>query len=392
MVDIEVYDDKRHCYGCSACRNSCPLNAILMQEDEEGFLYPVINQELCSSCGRCRSVCPIYHSHTGAGTFKQKVYAVSHQDDKVRAASTSGGVFTALSDFILDKGGVVYGAVLDETLKVCHVRAESREMRDRIRGSKYVQSDMKDLFRLIQADLSLGKPVLFTGTPCQNAGLAGYLRGTDTADLMLCDIVCHGVPSPLLWKEYTYYVKEKSKVNIKAHSFRIKTKGWHAMCSCNEYENGKKDCRSVLSQVHLNLFLSNLVLRPSCYQCGFSSFQRCSDITIADFWGIERTQPEFDDNKGVSLVLINTEKGKLFFGNLEGRLNIRESTAAACLQHNLEAPTPLPPYREAFWRDYHSHGYSYIAEKYGGNTRSMHFRNFLHNRKNMLAGLFKQKP
>ena len=358
-----------------------------MQTDEEGFLYPKVNEALCISCGRCKTVCPIYQKPCYDNTFNQKVYAVKHLCDKVRAASTSGGVFTALSDYILKNGGVVYGAASDEALMVSHIRAETMDRRDKMRGSKYVQSEIKDSFRSIKADLALNKLVLFTGTPCQNAGLIGYLKGTDLTKLILCDIVCHGVPSALMWQEYITFVKEVQKAQIKSHSFRVKTKGWHTMCSCNEYENGKKDYHSMLSQLNMNLFLSDLLLRPSCYSCRFSSFKRCSDITIADFWGIERTQPEFDDNKGVSLVLVNTEKGNNLFNQLQQILLIKESTKADCLQRNLETPAPLPPAREAFWKDYHTFGYRYIAKRYGGYTIDKRIRQSLQNYKQLLKSI-----
>lgn len=368
MKQIEVYDHKNNCYGCNACRNICPVKAITTQSDEEGFHYPIIDPIICIKCGRCKSVCPIYPIGNENNHYQQQVYAVKHKDEAMRYASTSGGMFTAVSDFILEMGGAVYGVTFDETLRVCHQRAITREKRDEMRGSKYVQSDLGDVFKYIKEDLTDGKRVLFTGTPCQITGLKKYLVGTDDTNLILCDIVCHGVPSNLMWHEYIKFIEKTCKTPLKTHYFRTKIDGWHRKSSVNIFFNKKEDSESILSEVYERLFYSDLLLRPCCYNCKYASLKRYSDITMGDFWGIERSLPEFDDNRGVSLVLINTQKGHDLFTALLGNLIVKESSTADCLQHNLMHPTVLPFQRDQFWKEYSEYGYEFVIKKYAGFT------------------------
>ncbi len=373
-----VYDLKNHCYGCGACKNICPTIAIHMEEDEEGFLYPNVNKSKCIDCGRCQAVCPIDKLDNQSGDYGQEIYGIKHKKEGIRMTSSSGGMFTAISDYILERGGTVYGAAYDDSLNICHQRALTSEARDRMRGSKYVQSNMGEVHKLIRSDLKEGKQVLFTGTPCQADGLKYYLGDLDTSGLILCDLVCHGVPSNLMWKEYKQLIN-KRKGELKTHYFRTKEYGWHNMRSMNVLMNGKEDDKSILSQVHMSLFLTNLLLRPCCYTCKYSSFRRVADITIADFWGVERSMKEFDDNKGISLVLINSQKGKELFLSVENKLLFRESESSLCRQRNLEQPTGKPVLREDFWKDYYEHGYEYIAKKYVGCTLKNQLKESIHN-------------
>lgn len=336
-----------------------------MQPDSEGFLYPRVNATLCIGCGSCRVVCP-YHYNFVPSSFRQKIYAVKHRDEEIRAKSTSGGLFTAISDYILENGGVVYGSAFDGNLSVCHIRAQDFEERDRMRGSKYVQSEIGYLFQAIKKDLSEGRRVLFTGTPCQCAGLSRYLGKEDKENLLLCDIICHGVPSGLLWEDYKSFVSHKRRQTLKIHYFRTKLNGWHSMTSRNIFENGTQDYGSCLSQIHMNLFLKNYTLRPCCYFCRFSSRLRYSDITLGDYWGIEQVMPEFDDNKGISQAMINTVKGEELFRAIRDRLLVEEINTTGSSQHNLQLPSIYPENREDFWRDYKRKGYPYVARKYAG--------------------------
>lgn len=365
---MKVYDSRYHCYGCNSCYSACPTKAITMQLGKEGFLYPTVNQNLCCGCQRCKEVCPIHHSPLQQAAFEQVIYAVKHKDEVIRSNSTSGGMFTALSDYILEMGGIVYGAILDDTLRVCHSRATTKEERDRMRGSKYVQSDIGDTFLDVKKDLEDGKQVLFTGTPCQVEGLKNYLKRTDTAQLILCDIICHGVPSNQIWQEYVRFTEKKQRSPLKYHNFRTKHNGWHSVTARNVFLNAE-DSESLSSQLFSYLFQKDLILRPCCYSCRFSSLSRVSDITIGDFWGIDKIYPEFDDNKGVSLVLINTFRGNAVFQSIKEVLEVRESKKEDCLQHNLMRPTPLPENRGRFWRAYLSHGFLYATRKYAGYSR-----------------------
>ncbi|MDF2842319.1 MAG: 4Fe-4S ferredoxin, iron-sulfur binding domain protein [Herbinix sp.] len=371
---MEVYNQKQNCYGCMACVNVCPTNAIETYADKEGFLYPQVHEEQCIHCDRCRVVCPITKDIVVEEDFNQRIYAVKHLEESLRLKSTSGGMFLALSDAILEQGGVVYGAVLDESLTVVHTRATNKEERDSMIGSKYVQSNLSDIFSWLEADLKRNTTILFTGTPCQIAAIKAFSRGKNTSNLILCDIVCHGVASPLMWKEYISFQEKKKKSKLKYHYFRTKINGWHSMTSKNVYENGQQDHESLRSQLHMNLFLSDLILRPCCYTCKYSSMKRGSDITIGDYWGVENTLPTFDDNQGISLVLINTEKGNELFQKVTNKLKYIDRDASDCLQRNLMEPSKCPTNREAFWKDYLENGYVFILKKYAGYGRSLRIK------------------
>ena len=222
-----LYERKEECCGCTACMSICPKQAITMISDEEGFLYPSINQELCIECDLCKQVCPFSDNYRTSGNYDQPlVYAAKHKDDKVRMNSSSGGMFTAISDYILDNDGVIYGAAFDENLVVRHQKAETAEDRNKFRGSKYVQSNLNGIFGDIKNELKKGRTVLFTGTPCQNAGLRAFLNKSYD-NLYLCDIVCHGTPSPLMFENYIKYCERKNKSSIKEYYCRFKGKGWH---------------------------------------------------------------------------------------------------------------------------------------------------------------------
>ncbi len=344
-----------------------------MISDEEGFLYPQINQKLCTDCNLCREICAFSNGcDTSTNLNTPDIYAVKHKDDGVRMTSTSGGFFTAISDYILDKGGLVAGVAFDENMNAVHQIAITKKERDKFKGSKYVQSHLGDIYIEIRNHLEQQKFVLFTGTPCQNAGLKNYLIGFNTRRLYLCDIVCYGTPSPLLWNEHIKHLEGFEKSKIVQYQCRSKIKGWHEHCEMVTYENGKRDYKSIFSQKHKVLFYSRNILRPSCHQCKYTNLQRVSDITMADFWGIQNCMPDFDDNKGVSLVLVNTTKGQELFGNIKGELIYRESNVKDCLQPHLQYPVKRSAQREQFWNDYHSKGYEYIVKKYAGhNLKSM---------------------
>lgn len=361
-----VFDKKNNCCGCTACKYICPADAIEMMPDREGFLYPEINQELCIDCGLCRKVCAFQNGYDRSDNIQfPGVYAVKHKNEDVRISSTSGGAFTAISDHILENGGVVFGVAFDDNMNVMHMAAKSKSERNKFKGSKYVQSNLNDVYKKTAQLITEGVQVLFTGTPCQTAGLKHFLAKMDTKNLVLCDIVCHGVPSPLMWREHIKHIQKKRNSKVASYYCRHKVNGWHTHTEVIIFENGKKEYKSVLSQIHKRLFYSNNILRPACYNCRYTNFERPSDITIADFWGIEKIMPEIDDNKGVSLVLVNTEKGKQIFNSLN-TVYKWESNVDDCLQPNLIAPTKKPFSREQFWQDYYQNGFEFVAKKYAG--------------------------
>lgn len=292
-----------------------------------------------------------------------KVYAAKNKDESVIASSRSGGIFTALSDKILEKNGVVYGCILTEDFRAVHVRAKDTWTRDLMRGSKYVQSKMGDTYSNVEADLKAGREVLFTGTSCQVAGLQGYL-GKEYANLLCVDIVCHGVPSPAVLEKYLLWQERINQKRILAVDFRNKREfGWHAHIETLTMEGGEK----INSRVFRNLFYGHNILRPSCYECPYKSILHPGDITIADYWGIEKAAPVFDDDKGVSLVLINNDKGSTIWQAVRNNVNLLSTKIEDSMQPPLKAPFPRPKERDSFWRDFYSKDMDYIVKKYGGD-------------------------
>lgn len=288
-----------------------------------------------------------------------QVYAVKHKDGEIRANSRSGGIFTAISDQFLD-GGAVYGCVLNDDLMVRHVRTESKSARDKMRGSKYVQSRMGDCFKQVKEDLDNGKKVLFSGTSCQVSGLRCFLQ-KEYDNLFCLDIVCHGVPSPKVWMDYLKWWEQK-KGKIDTVDFRNKKRyGWADHVESIYFASG----RSKDSRIFTTLFYGHNCLRPSCYECPYKQLSHPGDITIADYWGIGKAAPGFSDNKGVSLVLVNSEKGAKAFDLAKESLIWKETRIEDSMQPPLKGPFKKPESREQFWNDYKRLGFQKIAEKYG---------------------------
>jgi coenzyme F420-reducing hydrogenase beta subunit len=363
---ISVFNKKEDCCGCTACKHICPTHAIEVVSDEEGFLYPEINQKFCVNCGLCKEVCAFQKGYDISTNFKPpEVYAAKHKKEDIRMSSTSGGAFTAISDFILENEGVIFGVAFDENMDVIHRAAKTSNERNMFRGSKYVQSDLKDVYKEIKKLLNEGRQVFFTGTPCQTAGLKSFLAKDNTEKLILCDIVCHGVPSPLMWREHIKHLEAKNRNKILVYNFRDKLIGWRGANVTIKFADRMYKNNS-LARTYTNLYFSHNILRPACHSCKYTNMVRPSDITIADFWGIEKHMPKFDDYKGISLVLVNSTKGKKIFQNIEKDLILRESNEKDCLQPQLREPSKPSPNREKFWKEYKAYGYDYVIKKYGG--------------------------
>ena len=364
---MRVFEAKERCSGCSACMHICPVSAIEMKPDEEGFLYPEIDETSCICCGLCQKICPFNVDYEKEeNLIEPLIYAAKHVEENVREGSTSGGVFTALSDYVLKNGGLVCGARFDENFKVCHAVAESIEERDSMRGSKYVQSELGDVFPEIKNALNAGRKVLFTGTPCQNAGLNAFLKGGRYPDLLLCDLVCHGTPSPIIWEAFVKLLEKKTNKKLVSFNFRNKSLGWHKIWAKAFFEDGLPASDTILVNAFNKIFFQHLALRPSCHACPYTNLVRPSDITIADFWGIEKHKPDFDDNKGVSLVLLNTQKGKMVFEKIQNDLVYQISSVEECLlpQVHLKEPASISPNREVFWDEFYTYGIEYVVHKY----------------------------
>ena len=329
MVDV----CKKECYGCAACADACHKGAISMKKDSLGFLHPYVERDLCVGCGCCSEVCIIGKEPEMKRPLS--VHALRLEDKKSMAASQSGGAFVALSDAVLEKEGVVYGAGFGEAFCVRHSRAETPATRDYFRGSKYVQSDMRGIYREIVHDLINGRLVLFSGTPCQCAAVLRYTAGVSKGKLLTIDLICHGVASPKIFHDYLKYLEKKHNGKITKIKFRDQEFGWQSHRESFTFDNGKKVSPEVV--VYKDHFL-----RESCYTCRFCSINRVSDITIGDFWGIEKTNSEFaSDGKGCSIVMCNTTKGKELLQMSAHDCDILDiDSSADYLQMNLTRPTP----------------------------------------------------
>lgn len=338
--------DKKNCCGCTACVQRCPKQCIRLEEDTEGFLYPKVDEETCIKCGLCEKVCPILNQADKLPV--QEVLAVKNPDEGERMNSSSGGVFLPLAREVIAKGGVVFGAVYDEHWEVHHVFAEKIEDVYPMMGSKYLQSRIDNCYKEAEQFLKQGREVLFVGSPCQIAGLRTFLRNKEYPNLLAVDFLCHGVPSPGVWRRYLaeIYSSNALKEHCRRHAatgkntvlllslnakspigdikFRDKCEsGWKKYRFVVRSKSASKaDQNTVLSSdIHymnpfMKGFLSDIYLRPSCYACKCKNGVNHSDMTIADFWGINQIAPEFDDDKGVGLVLLNTKKGEEYFSRL----------------------------------------------------------------------------
>ena len=310
-------------------------------------------------------------SENKIGKYKKPfTFAVKHRNEDTRMASRSGGIFTALSDKVLSEGGVVYGCVMENNFVAVHTRAEDQRERDRMRESKYIQSDLRDTFKLVKADLDAGMNVLFSGTSCQAAGLKSVL-GKEYRNLLIVDIVCHGVPSPYVWGEYLKWQEKKNGSEVLSVEFRNKRDfGWNTHIESLYLKNGKQ----VNSSVFKTMFYGHTILRPSCYKCPYKDIIHPGDITIADYWGIQNAAPAFDDNKGVSLVLVNNDKGKESFDAVSDQIEFIETRLEDSMQPPLIAPFPRPANREAFWRDLREKEFSQVVDTYGTISKKVLFK------------------
>lgn len=369
--------EQRLCTGCRACCQVCPQNAIEMSENEEGFLYPSINNDICNNCGLCERTCPVNSAAGNCGSAADgrssgnrklqgspfnKAYACYSGDENIRAKSSSGGVFSMLAAKVLAEGGVVFGADFDGEFRVRHAFVESEKELDRLRRSKYVQSDIGNTFREASDFLKLGRKVMFCGTPCQIAGLKAYL-GREYPALLTCDLACHGVPSPLVWRMYLEFIKDKYKSALKSVSFRDKSTGWNDSSMRIEFKNGSRYMDRVKRETFFIGFGKSIFSRKSCFDCRFRIGNTKADITLADFWGIDRQgSAEYSDNKGVSLVITHTQAGEAALSAIDGDVCVSEREFDEAVRYNprLVSSVNEPAGRKSFFSDL-SAGYDFEA-------------------------------
>lgn len=335
-----------------------------MEPDALGFLYPKVDESKCVDCGLCDKVCAFNDNYDKSLNLPSPdVYGARHKDMDEVMKSRSGATFVAISDYILDNGGVVYGVGYKEHFRVAHKRATTKEERDEFRGSKYVQSDLAGIFRQVKEDLKNGKQVLFSGTGCQCAGLNANIGKKLRENLILVDIVCHSVPGPYLWRDYINWLEKYYSSEIVSVNFRNKEKyGWKSHIETYIFYNGKE----YSSTIFTNLFASCLVLRPSCGKCHFCNTIRPSDITLADFWDRGRNFPDVNkDNKGESLLLINTEKGREIFDAVKDRLDYFQTTTDKVMQTHLREPSKIHPQAKQFKEYYEKNGFESTMRRFG---------------------------
>lgn len=341
MIEIK---DKKDCCGCTACYSICPKDCIRMIEDNEGCVYPVVNRNLCVDCGSCSKACPVQNQSLPRRPIR--TYAAKHVDDDIRNSSSSGGVFSSLSEWVILEGGVVFGARFDDQWNVLHGWTDKIEGLQPFMGSKYVQSALGDCFRQVKRFLDQGRWVLFTGTACQIAGIRGYLR-KDYDRLLLVDVICHGVPVPYAWKSYLNDVSSRPVTKV---TFRDKYKGWKNYYTHIDVENEAAVFEPYYLNVFMKGFLNDLYLRPSCQNCPSKTGRCGSDVTIGDFWGVGNCLSEFDDDRGISALLVNTDKGLRIIDCL--KLKMIETQYERILEGNpaLEHAPVFHRNREKFFR------------------------------------------
>lgn len=365
-----LFKDKSECCACSACLNVCPRQAISMQEDEFGFFYPIIDENACIRCERCKTVCAFQKSNIDNTPLK--TYAAVATDTELVKKSASGGIYAAMAKKILGDGGVAVGAVLQDDFSVKHELIDFEDSLIRLQGSKYSQSTIGQNFKLVKERLMRGQKVLFSGTPCQVDGLNGYL-GRKFENLMTVDIICHGVPNNKMLQDYIEVLSNKFCGSVSNFLFRDKVIGWGINGSV--IVNGKKKKIWQSSSSYLYYFTQGWIYRESCYKCKYTCKHRPADITIGDFWGIEKQHPEYlgkngwDENKGISVVIANTEKGKAFLGLMDGMIKFKPSDfdKAAAGNDQLKRPS-TPGKRDSVLTAYKYGGWEAMEKKFKKNV------------------------
>ncbi len=337
--------NKSKCCGCNACVQICPRKCIFMKEDSEGFLYPTVNNEECISCGLCEKKCPMLHCAKSNDTYLD-AYAAYTRDDKVREVSSSGGMFTVFANEILEQNGVVFGVSFSQDFKSAHhIAVTNKDDLYKLQGSKYFQSNTEDSYRRVEELLKEGKLVLYSGVACQIAGLKNYLQ-KDYDRLYTIDVLCHGVPSPKLWRKYINEKKEEfNNYDIKKVEFRNKATGWKNYSIKIFFDKYRIYQEIFVNDSFYKLFLNDIALRPSCHSCKYKDLQRPSDITIGDFWGIQNLLPEMDDDSGTSVVIVHSSKGKQLLQNIHEEIKFTEVDANKALPEHMDSRKSVKPHK-----------------------------------------------
>ncbi len=345
---MDIYREKEACCGCGACVDICPAGAARMVQDREGFYYPEVDGSACTECGKCRRVCPVKARKTAPD--HNLYFGAQAKKDEIRYSGSSGGIFTILSQFVIEQGGSVYGAGYRENMKVAHREAKNKEQLEQIKKTKYVQSNLKGIYIRIERELKEDKWVLFCGTPCQAQALLQFLNGT-YQKLILVDLVCYGVPSPGVWKDYVEYLEKKHKGKMTDFVFRDKRNADQGH-TCSYQIGNKEYTDSIYRNIFCRMYFKNYILRPACHSCRFCTVNRNSDFTIGDFWGVERIRPDMEDGMGTSVVIVHTDPGRRIWNEVKEELKWFECKRQDVLQPRLLEPTARAKGRRIFWMLY----------------------------------------
>lgn len=359
--------NKASCYGCRACEKICSHSAIAFSPDSEGFLYPSLDSSRCVECGLCLKVCP-YDNNFTEDKKPIKVYAAQYKNENALNNSSSGGIFSAVADLVLKEGGAVCGCIFNEDFKAVHIVTKNPEAVEKMRGSKYVQSDTADIFTEIKRLLEDGTKVLFTGTPCQVDGLKRFLL-KDYDNLITIDLICHGVPSQRFFEEF---LKDEERKNGKITDIRFRDKtrnGWRSQGSISFLKNGRKSTRVISpynSSYYQLYYLADSISRMSCYSCKYSSTNRVGDITIGDYWNIESIKPEIPSEKGISAMLVNSLRGEKLIAELGDSVALYETSLESAVSGNgnLSRPSAMPKCRTDIYKRLESQGYKAVVKQY----------------------------
>lgn len=383
-VDIKKADE---CCGCTACLNICPTKAISMVDDAIfGFQCPKIDEDICIKCGLCYKVCDFSSGYDKSSKLaKPLVYGLRNADEEKLVSSQSGGAFISIAKPFLGKNGVVYGVIYGENYHIKHIRATTLAEVEQMHGSKYVQSDINGIIKQIECDIDSGLSVLFVGTPCQVAGVKSYFRHKrKSRHLFTIDILCHGVGAPHVWRDNLEYVRKKLGGELTYVNMREPSMGWH-----DAKEKYCSDSKTHIQHTYLDLYFGHYIHRDSCFNCPFTNTIRVGDISIGDFWGWEKHYKEFNDEKGVSVVLINSEKGKELFESIEpSEVILRESSIEKAMQNVLDHPVKPNRNLTQFLHDYRSKGYKCVIYKYGDRNYSRRIKTLLYPVKIAVTNLF----
>ena len=357
---MEEIVKKNKCTGCTACMNNCPKGAINFEKAKDGFKYPVIDKKKCINCALCKKVCPVLNTSNNESINKCYVGYNSKSDERLKASS--GSVFSLIAEYILNIGGIVVGAAFDKENHLKHIAVEKKEDLEPLKKSKYLQSDLEYIFSYIKDQIKERK-VLFVGTPCQVAGIKSFIKNNE--NLITIDLICHGVPSPKLFEKYVKELEIKNNDKLINYDFRDKSTGWNTYSNKAQFKN-KEIVTDRRKNEYMQLFLSDIALRESCYNCNFKLGNKYSDITLGDFWGIKKCYPEMYNKEGVSAIIINTEAGCELFDSICNKMNYKKCKIDEIMAGNpsLKKSTAYNKKRELFFKDIDNLSFYEIFNKY----------------------------